>query len=150
MLLAAIVGIVSEDAAAAPVLGILIAALFTWVFTRFRPFKEHDNNVLGEILSYSLLLFFVAALMIKAEMTSEDSGDQETFGILLIFILIAGPLILTLITVMQLLRAATSVASHSCCGSKEEAPADQQEPEAGSKNPAREADSSVDRPPADL
>ena len=56
----------------------------------------------------------------------------------------------TLITVMQLLRAATSAASHSCCGSKEEAPADQQEPEAGSKNPAREADSSVDRPPADL
>ena len=43
LLLAAIVGIVSEDAAAAPVLGILVATLFTWVFTRFRPFKEHDN-----------------------------------------------------------------------------------------------------------
>ena len=84
-------------------------------------------------------------------MTSEDSGDQETFGILLIFILIAGPLTLTMITVMQLLRAATSAASHSCCGAKE-ALADQQEPEAESKNPAREREvgSSMDCPPPAL
>lgn len=60
--------------------------------------------------------------MIKAEMTSDDEGDQAMFGILLIFILIAAPLILTLITLMQLCRVITSVATRSCC--KKEASAD--------------------------
>lgn len=97
--LAAIVGIVSEDAAAAPVIGIVIAAAFAYVFARCRPFKDPDDvscsifaanshdisshdapsrlnsimtnwhsfvkNLLGDILNNSLLLFFVAALMIK-------------------------------------------------------------------------------------
>ena len=81
--------------------------------------------------------------MIKAEMTSEDSGDQETFGILLIFILIAGPLILTLITVMQLLRAATSAASHSCCGAKE---ALKEDGRMGSSLDGTEMEGSLDRP----
>ena len=53
-------------------------------------------------------------------MASEDDRDQKVFGVLLIFILIAGPLILTLITMAQFLRAASSVATRSCC--KEEAP----------------------------
>ena len=64
LLLAAIVGIVSEDAAAAPVLGILIAAAFTYIATRIRPFKEKDDVSscsisCREILSLGLLLHCV-------------------------------------------------------------------------------------------
>jgi len=53
LLLAAIVGIVSEDAAAAPVLGILIAALFTWIFTHFRPFNEKEVVSSLSVMSFA-------------------------------------------------------------------------------------------------
>ena len=71
-------------------------------FNKLKPFKGADANVLGVILSYSLLMFFVAAVMIQADMTGDDKGDQQMFGILLIFLLIGGPLILTTITIKDI------------------------------------------------
>ena len=51
LLLAAIVGIVSKDAAAAPVMGILVSLAFVVVFTNLKPYKENDISTLGIILS---------------------------------------------------------------------------------------------------
>lgn len=47
-------------------------------------------------------------------MTSEDEEDQALFGILLILVLVSAPLILTLITMMQLFRAVMSIATRFC------------------------------------
>ena len=80
-------------------------------------------------------------------MTSDDNGDQETFGFLLIFILISAPLILTLITVLQLFRVATSTAKRSCCN---KGPSDD-ESSAGSNDQSEVGDSrsqSIDRSPS--
>ena len=99
LLLAAIVGIVSEDAAAAPVIGIIVATAFGWIFTNFKPFKEDADNMINEIMAFALLFFFVAALMIKSDMTSDDEEDEKTFGFLLVFILVSAPLFLMLVTV---------------------------------------------------
>ena len=51
LLLAAIIGIVSEDAAAAPVMGILVSLAFVVVFTNLKPYKEKNISTLGIILS---------------------------------------------------------------------------------------------------
>ena len=93
LLLAAIIGIVSADAAAAPVLGVLICLVATYVFNTFRPFKDPSNSSLNIILANALTLFFLAALMIKMDATSDDTSDQELFGILLVSFLSAGPVL---------------------------------------------------------
>ncbi len=90
MALASIIGIVAGDAAAAPVFGLLITVAFSFVFAYLQPLKKEDT-ILGIVLSYSLVLLFVAALMIKVDATSDDEDDQKLFGALLIVILFAGP-----------------------------------------------------------
>ena len=39
----------------------------------------------------ALLLFYLAALMVKTDVTSDDDHDQEVFGAFLIFVLFVGP-----------------------------------------------------------
>ena len=39
----------------------------------------------------ALLLFYLAALMVKTNVTSDDDHDQEVFGAFLIFVLFVGP-----------------------------------------------------------
>ena len=51
-----------------------------------------SDNILGVVLSYSLALFFTAALMIKADISSDATDDERLFGILLVIILASGPL----------------------------------------------------------
>ena len=55
-----------------------------------QPLKR-DDTVFGIVLAYSLVLLFIAALMIKVDATSDDEDDQEVFGLLLVIILFAGP-----------------------------------------------------------
>ena len=43
------------------------------------------------VLSHALVLFFLAALMIKLDASPEDPGDQRVFGALLVGILGCGP-----------------------------------------------------------
>ena len=93
LLLGSIIGIVSESAAAAPVMGLLVSIAFLVVYTRFRPFKVESDSNLAEVLAVSLCLFFMAALMIKVDATSDDEDDQEVFGLLLIGVLAAGPVL---------------------------------------------------------
>ena len=88
--LASIIGIVSGNAAAAPVIGLLITVAFSFVFAYLQPLKKSDT-LLGTVLSFSLVLLFIAALMIKVDATSDDEDDQEIFGVLLIVVLFTGP-----------------------------------------------------------
>ena len=93
ILLGSIIGIVSASAAAAPVMGLLLSIAFLVVYTRCRPFKVESDSNLAEVLAFSLCLFFTAALMIKVDATSDDEDDQEVFGLLLIGVLAAGPVL---------------------------------------------------------
>ena len=43
--LASIIGIVSEEASAAPLMALLVSGAFTWVSTTLRPFKQKSDNV---------------------------------------------------------------------------------------------------------
>ena len=89
--LGAIIGIVSESAAAAPVLGAVISVVFFVFFAKHEPYAERSDNTLSITLAFSLVLFFLAALMIKVDATSDDEHDQEVFGMLLVAFLCAGP-----------------------------------------------------------
>ena len=89
--LGAIIGIVSESAAAAPVLGAVISVVFALFFAEHQPYAERSDNRLSIVLAFSLVLFFLAALMIKVDATSDDGHDQEVFEMLLVAFLCAGP-----------------------------------------------------------
>ena len=92
LLLASVIGIIaSEKSAASSVLGFLISSLFIYVFSKLEPFNLSDDNDLCVVLSYSLMLMFLAALLIKISVVQEDSQDQEIFGLILIVIFVAGP-----------------------------------------------------------
>ena len=60
LLLASIVGIVSNESSASPVLGILLSLTFAWVFTDLKPFKDKSDSRLSVVLGGSLILFFLA------------------------------------------------------------------------------------------
>jgi epidermal growth factor receptor substrate 15 len=71
---------------------------FSYIFD-FRPFRKPDDNSLGIILSNSLSLFFLSAIIIKAEENNSASSlggdlEQQVFGLVLLVILLAGPFIL--------------------------------------------------------
>ena len=94
LLLASIIGLVSEASAVSPVLGLLISIFFTWIFTEFKPYKYSNDNLLSILLAYSLCLFFLAALMIKVDLTGDDKDDQALFATVLIVLLFLGPMLL--------------------------------------------------------
>ena len=75
-----------------PIMGILICLVFTEVFSTWKPYKTDSDNSLGKVLSYSLVLLFQAALLIKVDVTSDDSSDQALFGAFLVMVLMAGPI----------------------------------------------------------
>ena len=91
--LGAIIGIVSESAAAAPVLGAVISVVFALFFARHEPYAERSDNTLSILLAFSLALFFLATLMIKVDITSDDEHDQEVYGLLLVILLCGGPVL---------------------------------------------------------
>jgi hypothetical protein len=91
LLLTAIIGIVAPDSAAAPVLGMLIAFVFFGILIAIMPFKNESDNRFAVTLTFTLSLFFLAALMVKTDATSDDLDDQRLFGLALVLILAAGP-----------------------------------------------------------
>ena len=48
------------------------------------------------VLAYSLVLLFLAALLVKVDVTSDSEGEQDLFGIFLVAILVAGPVVISL------------------------------------------------------
>lgn len=92
LLLASAIGVVSQNSAVSPVLGLIISLGYTYVFVELKPFKKLEDSFLGIVLAYSLVLFFFAALMVKVNVSFDPSTDQRMFGIALIFVMISGPL----------------------------------------------------------
>jgi len=68
LVLASAIGVLSSDSAINPVAGLIVCLAFNYVFTRIKPFDGRKNNTLGVILSYSLTLFFLAAIMLKVRL----------------------------------------------------------------------------------
>jgi hypothetical protein len=91
LLLASIVGLVSENSPANALVGILICAFFIWVFTEAKPFKDANNDTLSVVLAYSLFFFFLSALLIFVSVASQQPSDQRVYGACLIAILAFGP-----------------------------------------------------------
>ena len=107
LLLASVIGVVSENSAAAPVMGVIISLAFVRVIEMFRPYKSSQNNTLVTILAYSLVCIFLAALLIRVDVTSDDPGDQAVFGILCSGIFFAGPcFVIYQLVVFELCRPA--------------------------------------------
>ena len=55
----------------------------------------------------ALLLFYLAALMVKTDVTSDDEHDQEIFGAFLIFVLFVGPFLAIVEPFFDVICAAT-------------------------------------------
>ena len=55
----------------------------------------------------ALLLFYLAALMVKTDVTSDDDHDQEIFGAFLIFVLFVGPFLAIVEPFFDVICAAT-------------------------------------------
>ena len=87
LLLATVIGLVSYDSAAGPVLGVAFALGFTYVFN-LRPFQDPQGDILGILLSHSLVLLFLGATMIKV---GTAAVDQRTFSYALFCVMCAGP-----------------------------------------------------------
>jgi len=101
LFLASIIGIVAADSAASPVIGLGISLAFINVFTLLEPFNVKEANIFSLVLSNSLTLFFVAALMIKTDSVSDDKADQQMFGRILIVVLCAGPIVTLYLLIKQ-------------------------------------------------
>ena len=91
LLLACVIGIASPDSAVSPVFGLLLCMGFSHIFEQ-RPFKDADDSTLAIVLTYSLMLFFLAALMIKSDVSSDATDDQVLFGVFLVVVLSGGPI----------------------------------------------------------
>ena len=102
-MLASVIGIVNPGTAASAILGILVCYCFCHVFEK-RPFKEDDDNDLGIVLAWSLTLFFLSAICIKADLTQDSGDEQKLFGIALTVILATGPTLIVLQTLSALVQ----------------------------------------------
>jgi len=102
-MLASVIGIVNPGTAASAILGILVCYCFCHVFEK-RPFKDDDDNDLGIVLAWSLTLFFLSAICIKADLTQDSGDEQEIFGAALVVILATGPALIVLQTLSALVQ----------------------------------------------
>lgn len=91
LLLAAVVGIISDDAAAGPVIAILLCLAFTYVYDNYKPFLNVDDNNLAIVLANAATVIFLASLMIKVNVTSDSKINQEIFGGILTALFFVGP-----------------------------------------------------------
>jgi len=96
-MLASVIGIVNPGTAASAILGILVCYCFCHVFEK-RPYQDDDDNDLGIVLAWSLTLFFLSAICIKADLTQDSGYEQKLFGIALTVILATGPVLIILQT----------------------------------------------------
>jgi len=89
ILLGSAIGLVAVDSAASAVLGCLLAVIFCFAITDSQPFKQQSDSDLGVVLSHSLILLYLAAIIVKVNISSQF---EATFGIVLCVINFSGPL----------------------------------------------------------
>jgi hypothetical protein len=90
--LACAIGLFDANSAVSATTGLLVCILFIWVFSYFKPYKSDTDDSLSIILQFSLTLLFLAALMIKVDVSSDYSSDSQAFGNILLVVLAAGPI----------------------------------------------------------
>jgi hypothetical protein len=137
------VGIADADSAAAPTIGLLIALFYVAVFTEIRPFKNPDDNTLAIILSFSLVLFFLAALMIKVDATGDSAEDRALFDNLLLLVLGSGPFFVVAQHVFSTCSVASFILSFKGTGGSSSSSTSEEVPESATDqadNPLKEAE----------
>jgi hypothetical protein len=77
-------------------MGLALSIMFTYLFTAIRPFQNPDESSLGVLLSNSLSLFFISALVISL---GDDSEPSPIHGALLVVVMILGPLFILLMLI---------------------------------------------------
>jgi len=138
-----VVGIADADSAAAPTIGLLIALFYVAVFTEIRPFKNPDDNTLAIILSFSLVLFFLAALMIKVDATGDSPEDRALFDYLLLLVLGSGPFFIVAQHVLSTCSVASFILSFKGVTNSNSSNTNEEVPEAATDqaaNPLKEAE----------
>ena len=131
--LSSILGLVEGSAAAAPVLGVVISTVFLVLFAKHQPYADRSDNSLSILLAMSLVFFFLAALMIKVDATSDDEDDQKVFGALLVGILCAGP-VMSFVEVFWGWLVVPSVTPSREEENREQVPAAARDDRAGNEN----------------
>ena len=92
--LASAIGIFDSTSAASAVLGLVLTFIFNFVFVEFKPFVAYEDSTLSVVLGYSLSMIFLAALMIKADLTGSSPSEEQFYGVFLVVVALAGPLLI--------------------------------------------------------
>jgi hypothetical protein len=80
LLLGAVIGAASGDSTAAPIVGLLVCLAYLYTSTNFCVYRDSEGYSLGVILSYSMMLQFLAAHLIRVDAAQLNS---EALGVLL-------------------------------------------------------------------
>jgi len=91
LLLASLIGIAPPESAVSPSLGVMFSIAFAYVYVSLRPYKNKRDNELEITLTYSLLLMFFEALLLKVDASADSESSLQLFGTLLTFIFLLGP-----------------------------------------------------------
>ena len=116
LLLASVIGLADPASAAVPTMGLVFSLGFTHVFTANMPFKSPDSNTLSIILSNSLTLIYIAALLIKMDTSSDSKQDQMIFTIFLLAILLLGPAAIAFQMIRSEFKATFQRLQNAMCG----------------------------------
>jgi len=93
LLLGSVVGVISTNPVVAPVLGLACSTGFSLLFTAYRPFQNAYDSSLGILLSNTVSIFFLAALIVLAGFIGEDdSNSQNAVDGIMVGGLLLGPL----------------------------------------------------------
>jgi len=109
LILASVIGLIDPSSAVSAVIGLIICVGFNWVYVALKPYKDPGDSGFAIMLSISLTLLFLAALIIKVEHTSELGFGEETMGVSLCVILVSGPLILLVGQLLLMIPASMRV-----------------------------------------
>lgn len=93
-------------------LALILCFFFNFLFVFWEPFKAISNSRFATTLSYSLTLFFLFALMVKAGATSTAPAQQFLYGALLVLLLFTAVAIVVLEVVMYDYGGAAILASN--------------------------------------
>jgi len=92
LILGSAVGVIgSSDSAVSPMVGFIASLVFVFLILKFSPFKSDSDSELGMILSYSVSVFFLAAVAIKGSMAGVS---MTLFDTILMVVLALGPIYL--------------------------------------------------------
>jgi len=91
LLLASFIGIFPANSSNSATIGLLICFFFNWLFVETKPFKNDENSQQCINLSHLITLLFLAALIVKVDVTNENGLSNKILSWILICVLGAVP-----------------------------------------------------------